>query len=129
MSTTESIPSADTVRATIAGYMAALESGRSATIAALYADDATLEDPVGSEPKVGSEAIAEHYSALDGTRQKAELLTLKISGASAAFHFRVTTPMGDKVYEAEPIDVMTIDESGRITSMRAYWSPEDMKVL
>ena len=129
MSTTESIPSADTVRATITGYMAALESGTSATIAALYADDATLEDPVGSEPKVGREAITKFYSALDGTSQKTELLAVKISGSSAAFHFRVTTPMGEATYEVEPIDVMTFDEQRRITSMRAFWSADDMRQL
>lgn len=129
MSTTESIPSADTVRATVTAYMAALESGSSTTIAALYADDATVEDPVGSEPKVGRKAITTFYSALDGTSQKTELLAVKISGANAAFHFRVTTPVGGTTYEVEPIDVMTFDGEGRITSMRAFWSPADMRQL
>ncbi|MFD6896679.1 nuclear transport factor 2 family protein [Rhodococcus sp. NPDC060086] len=129
MSTIESIPSADTIRATVTGYMAALESGSSTTIAALYADDATLEDPVGSEPKVGRDAITKFYGALDGSKQTTELLSLKISGANAAFHFRVTTPMGGATYEVEPIDVMTFDEQGRITSMRAFWSPADLRTL
>ena len=44
----------------------------------------------------------------------------------AAFHFRVVTPVGDQVYEVEPIDVMTFDEDAKITSMRAFWSPADL---
>lgn len=129
MSVTETTPTADVIRSKVDAYLDALHSGSSATIAALYSDDATLEDPVGSESKVGREAIVAHYSALEGTRQTAELLTLKISGASAAFHFRVSTPMGNAVYEVEPIDVMTFDDEGRITSMRAFWSPADMRKL
>lgn len=100
--------------------------GSSADIAALYAENATLEDPVGSEPRVGKAAITEFYGALEGGSQETELLTLRVSGSSAAFHFRVVTPVGDQVYEVEPIDVMTFDEDAKITSMRAFWSPADL---
>ncbi|MEE2031092.1 nuclear transport factor 2 family protein [Rhodococcus chondri] len=128
--TTDSFaPAPDAIRGTVEAYLAALRSGSSAAIVALYADDATLEDPAGTAPKVGRDAIAQFYSALDGSPQKAELLTLRVSGASAAFHFRVTSPVGDHEYEVEPIDVMTFDEQARITSMRAYWSSENLRQL
>ncbi len=57
MSVTETIPTADVIRSKVDAYLDALHSGSSATIAALYSDDAILEDPVGSESKVGREAI------------------------------------------------------------------------
>ena len=118
---------AEAIRATVLAYLAALQSGSSAEVVALYTDDATLEDPAGSEPRIGREAIAQFYSAVDGSPQHTELLSLRVSGHSAAFHFRVTTRVGDAEYEIEPIDVMTFDEQARITGMWAYWSSADMR--
>jgi len=115
------------IRATVHAYLDAVAAGVAADIAALYADDATLEDPAGSEPHVGRAAIAEFYKGVEGTENNTELLTLRISGSTAAFHFRVVTKAGGQTYEIEPIDVMTFDEDGRITSMRAVWAPEDMR--
>ncbi|MEU5844191.1 nuclear transport factor 2 family protein [Rhodococcus sp. NPDC047139] len=115
------------IRATVHAYLDAVAAGVAADIAALYADDATLEDPAGSEPRVGRDAIAEFYKGVEATENSTELLTLRISGTTAAFHFRVVTKAGDQTYEIEPIDIMTFDEDGRITSMRAVWAPEDMR--
>src|SRR5699024_6668248 len=52
-----------------------------------------------------------------------ELLTLRIAGDTAAFHFRVTTRHAGGASVIEPIDVMTFDDAGLITSMRAVWGP------
>ncbi|MFE4498601.1 nuclear transport factor 2 family protein [Rhodococcus sp. NPDC056743] len=115
------------ITATVTAYLDAVSRGSSADIAALYAENGTLEDPVGSEPVSGREAIAAFFGALEGRTQEIELLTLRVSGSSAAaFHFRVVTPMGDKIYEVSPIDVMTFDENAKITSTRAFWAPSDM---
>ncbi|WP_415394641.1 nuclear transport factor 2 family protein [Rhodococcus globerulus] len=116
------------ITATVTAYLDAVSRGSSADIAALYAENGTLEDPVGSEPVVGREAIAAFFGALEGRTQEIELLTLRVSGSSAAFHFRVVTPMGDKIYEVSPIDVMTFDENAKITSTRAFWATSDMAV-
>src|SRR5690606_37222028 len=116
------------IRATVHAYLDAVAAGVAADIAALYAEDATLEDPVGSEPRVGRAAIAEFYKGVAATENTTELLTLRIGGSTAAFHFRVVTKAGEQTYEIEPIDIMTFDDEGRITSMRAVWAPSDMRV-
>ncbi len=116
------------IRTTVEAYLDAVAAGVAADIAALYADDATVEDPAGSEPRVGRTAIAEFYKGVEGTENTTELLTLRVSGSTAAFHFRVITKAGEQTYEVEPIDIMTFDEDGRITSMRAVWAPGDMRV-
>ena len=82
---------------------------------------------VGSEPRRGRAAIREFYSALGGARRSTELLTVRVAGDSAAFHFRVRIERGDRTFEIEPIDVMTFDGDQRITGMRAYWSGDDMR--
>jgi steroid delta-isomerase len=116
------------IHATVVRYLDAVANGTSADIAALYAEDATLEDPVGTEPKTGREQIAAFYGALDGADIRTELLTVRVAGNTAAFHFRVVTDTGDQTITIEPIDVMTFDDQARITSMRAIWSPADMTV-
>ncbi|WP_168698258.1 nuclear transport factor 2 family protein [Gordonia paraffinivorans] len=116
------------IQALVTGYLTAISTGRSADIAARYAPDARLEDPVGSEPRVGREQIEEFYRGLDGVDTSAELITLRTAGSEAAFHFRVTTSLPDRTIVIEPIDVMTFDEDGLITSMRAFWSPADVAV-
>ncbi|TSD95146.1 steroid delta-isomerase [Skermania sp. ID1734] len=120
------MPSIAEIRSAVARYVATVGTGTSADIAALYADDATLEDPVGSPPHVGREAIEKFYSQLDAVRNTTELLTVRVAGNTAAFLFRVVTDTGDQRISIEPIDVMTFDEQARITSMRAFWSPDDV---
>lgn len=118
--------SADDIRSTVSKYLDAVGEGTSADVAALYADDATLEDPVGTEPLVGREAIEKFYSALDAVQNKTELLSIRVAGNSAAFAFRVVTDTGEQTITIEPIDVMTFDDQARITSMRAFWSQDDI---
>lgn len=120
--------SAEDIKNTVASYMKAI-SGKSAdAVAALFAEGATVEDPVGTEPKRGIEEIRSFFTAIESMDQTAELLTIRVAGNSAAFHFRVTTKAGDQTYVVEPIDVMTFDDDARITSTRAYWAQEDMTV-
>lgn len=115
------------IRAAVQRYIETVGSGTSVEIAALFSEHATLEDPVGSEPLTGRPAIEKFYAALDSVQTSTELYTVRVAGNSAAFAFRVVTETGEKVITVEPIDVMTFDEDARITSMRAFWSPEDVQ--
>lgn len=116
------------INATIRTYLDTVATGDAAAVAALYAPDATLEDPVGSDVRRGRDAIAEFYGGLAGAELTTELLTARVCELQAAFHFRVVTTAGDAKYIVEPIDVMTFDADGLITSMRAFWAPSDMTV-
>ncbi|MFD4294982.1 nuclear transport factor 2 family protein [Rhodococcus sp. NPDC058505] len=118
----------DDVTTAVRRYLAEVASGTGSSIAALYAAEATVEDPVGSDPHRGVEAIAAFYAAIEQTERSTELLTIRVAGASVAFHFRVTTTVGDRTVVVEPIDVMTFDAELKITSMRAFWSQADMVV-
>ncbi|MFI6451712.1 nuclear transport factor 2 family protein [Streptosporangium amethystogenes] len=119
--------STEKINDAVVRYLDAVANGTADDIASCYAEDGTLEDPAGSEPRRGRAAIREFYSALEGARRDTELLTVRVAGNSAAFYFRVRTERGDRTFEIEPIDVMTFDEEQRITGMRAYWSGDDMR--
>jgi steroid delta-isomerase len=60
--------------------------------------------------------------------QAGEVLSVRIAGSEAAFLFELRTKAGDQTYTLAPIDVMTFDDDGKITSMKAYWSDTDMSV-
>ncbi|AVH23999.1 SgcJ/EcaC family oxidoreductase [Nocardia cyriacigeorgica] len=120
--------SADDIRAAVRRYLDTVANGSAKDIAALYTDDATVEDPVGSPPHIGRAAIEKFYSALESVRVSTELHSVRVAGDQAAFGFRVVTDTGEQTIVIEPIDVMTFDEDARITSMRAFWSPDDISL-
>lgn len=112
-------------------YLDAFNRGDLDALMALYADDATVEDPVGSKPKQGREQIRAFYAmALKNGAQLA--LSAPIRGsqgdaAAMAFDVTIASPHGRAVIRV--IDVMTFDLEGRFASMKAYWSQGDMEML
>jgi len=119
------------MKAAMQAYIDALNAGDVDAITALYADDATVEDPVGSEVKQGREAIAAFYRMAVQTGARLSLAApIRASHANAAamaFDVHLTMPEGQSVIRV--IDVMTFDEAGRFQSMQAYWGPSDMEAV
>lgn len=100
-------------------------------IVSLYADDATVEDPVGQGLINGRADIAAFYqrSIETGARLRlaAPIRASHGDEAAMAFDVELTMPSGRAVIRV--IDVMRFDESGRFSSMRAYWGQSDMEGL
>ncbi|HZR84030.1 MAG TPA: nuclear transport factor 2 family protein [Candidatus Binatia bacterium] len=104
-------------------YCELVTAGDFEAIALLYAEDATVEDPVGSEPHRGRDAIREFYRASAGG------VALELEGrvrvaANAGAGAMVARPKADAGLRVETLDVMTFDDAGLVTSMRAYWSAD-----
>lgn len=119
------MPSVEQMTQTVHRYLELVSSGTADEIADLYADDATVEDPVGGEVHIGRSAIRGFYGNVENVKAKAELVTLRVAGHEAAFHFRLELDFGDSGMRIEPIDVMVFDSEGKIASMKAYWSQSD----
>ena len=110
-------------------YIDTFNRSDAAGIADLYSDDATVEDPVGSPVKSGKKAIAEFYQMAVQTGAKLKLAApIRGShGNSAAMAFDVELNMpGAGRMVIQVIDVMTFNDEGKFTSMRAFWGPGDM---
>ena len=108
-------------------YLDTVATGTAADVAALYAEDATLEDPVGGgEVHIGREAITGFYKMTEAVSLKTELLTLRTGGNEAAFAFAITVGEGEGSMRIEPIEVMHFNNDGQITAMKAYWGPENV---
>ncbi|MET3962980.1 steroid delta-isomerase [Marmoricola sp. OAE513] len=112
--------------ATVRTYLGLVATGTADEIAALYAEDATLEDPVGSDPLHGRDAIRGFYATIESLKITTELLTIRTAGGEAAFHFHISTDTGAGFAVMQPMEVMTFDEAGLITTMRAWWNDGDL---
>ena len=102
-----------------------------AAIAALYADDATVEDPIGSPLKNGKAEIAAFYEMAVSTGAKLKLAApvraSQGNAAAMAFDVQLNMPTGEAIIQV--IDVMTFNDAGKFSSMRAYWGKSDMVLL
>lgn len=116
--------SAEHVESMVHRYLELVASGSADQIAELYADDATVEDPVGGkEIHIGRHAIAGFYRNIENIPRETELIALRVCGHEAAFMFAITVGAGEgSRMRIEPIDVMQFDSDGKIASMKAYWS-------
>src|ERR1700744_4130362 len=110
------------MRATVEKYLALVATGTAEEITALYAEGATLEDPVGAEPLVGLDAVLAFYKVIEPIQRSTELLFFKAAGDTALFQFRIVTTFGETSFEIEPADIMVFNADGKVTSMRAVWA-------
>lgn len=109
---------------TVHAYIEALNNADLEIIRSLFAENAKVEDPKGSSPTNGREAIVEFYkngpflhpikASLDGE--------VKVAGDSAAFSF--TAYSND--LKMQIIDVFRFDSEGKIVEMTAYWSKQNI---
>ena len=117
------MPSAEHITKAVNRYLETVSQGRPDDIAALYAEDATVEDPVGSDVHIGRQAIRGFYTTVEGVESTTEIVTLRALGNEAAFFWRLM--IGGMTIEI--ISVMTFDDDGKIASMKAYWGPDNIK--
>lgn len=122
-------PTREAIRDTVENYVRAVAKGTTDDVLALYAPGATVEDPVGTPTRTTETDIREFYSVIEPLDQVGEVLTLKIADNNAAFLFRLVTHLGEQNLVMEVVDVMTFDDDAKITSMRAYWSQDDMQTV
>lgn len=120
------VASTERIRDVVTRYVELVGSGTADEIVALYAEGATVEDPVGSGIRSDRAEIHAFYATLEGLEQETRLLETRIAGGEAAVLFEVVTRADGVSYTLAPVDVMTFDDDGLITSMRAFWGDDDL---
>ena len=108
-------------------YVAALNASDLDGIVALYAADATVEDPVGTEPKRGIEAIRAFY-AESVKLPLTVVLTDEVRAAAneAAFAFTVSFEYQGRKTTIAPIDHFRFNDAGKVVSMRALFGKQNI---
>ncbi len=120
--------SPERIRSTADAYLAALTAGDLEAVLDLYAEGATVEDPVGGGTvHQGKAAIREFYASVVALRIEGEVLEARVCGNDLLFNFEITTHFdGGAKATINVWDLMTHDEQGKVAAMRAYWTPENM---
>jgi len=120
---------ADAIRAVVAEYLRAGREGDKQAWLDLFADDATLEDPVGTDVVRGRDELVAFYDRTMGSTEGLDnhLRELRVAGDTAAFLFDLRITWKGRRYEVSPIDVLEFDDVGKIIRMRAHWAFDDMK--
>jgi steroid Delta-isomerase len=121
---------AATIRSTVEAYCAAFSAGDRAAYVGLFSGDAWLEDPVGSPRLQGHEAIGGFFDQSSSMAESIELRQtgpVRVAAGEAAFPMQARPSIGGTTFCVDIIDVMTFDDAGKITTMRAFWDPAEMR--
>lgn len=125
------MPTEAQMKSALQTYVDAYNRNDADAVIALYHADATVEDPYGTPPRRGKEAIADFYRtamANGATLQLCAPIRASHGNAAAmAFDAVVNLPQGE--IRVHVIDIMTFDEAGLITSMQAYFGPSDIEIV
>ncbi|MGH2686968.1 MAG: nuclear transport factor 2 family protein [Actinomycetota bacterium] len=112
------------IRSTIDAYCESFSANDREGWLACWADDATMEDPVGSPIKQGKAEIGAFYD--QGHSMAPEGLVLELTaepvivGDEAAIPMRVIVSMGGAQLTTPIVDVMRFDADAKIAAQRAF---------
>jgi steroid delta-isomerase len=117
------MPDAQQIRKLYDRYPEMVSKGDVDGIVALYAEDGTIEDPIGAPLHRGTDAIRAFYQAAAAGK-----VTMKRTGPVCVAGREAATPLcvlmgpAGQQQVLDIVSVMTFREDGKIASMRAYWS-------
>ncbi|MCX2979633.1 Nuclear transport factor 2 [Halieaceae bacterium IMCC14734] len=96
-------------------------------IIALFAANATAEDPVGGDVQNGKQAIEAFYAKNAPLLQVELCGPICVAGNSVAFPILAELSMGGSKSYLNAIDTFEFGEDGKIVRMRAFWNPAEMR--
>ncbi len=92
-----------------------------------FASDIIFEDPIGGPKKHGPAAVELSWenSFKQGHTWRIEPLLMQICKDQAACHVRSSGAIDGKPIVVEGIEVYTIDESGKVSYIRTWFTPPE----
>lgn len=127
------MPTNEQIQDVVDRYVDRFSAGDRAGWLALWAEDATMEDPVGTPVKNGHDEIGEFFDQSMGMADSLRLVRtgpVRIAAGEAAFPMQARPTMGGTEYAVDIIDVMAFadgpDGGALIATMRAFWDPATM---
>ncbi|HEY8525405.1 MAG TPA: nuclear transport factor 2 family protein [Acidimicrobiales bacterium] len=118
------------IQKTIDSYLAAFTANDKEAWLDCFADDAWIEDPVGTPRRTGRDAIAAFWDDAHRVPDSIELRAMGLTvivDSEAAFTMQARPNLGGETYAIDIIDVMTFNEDAKITTMRAFFDPAAMR--
>lgn len=120
--------SSENMKARLLDYIDAFNAADTARVTALFAGNASVEDPVGTPLKEGRSEIDAFYAYATSVGARLELMAPPRgshgNSASISFRVHIAAQDGQPAY-IDVTDVMDFDAAGKIVRMRAYWGADD----
>ncbi len=131
LATLKQRPGADHMRAIFDRYRALMGSGDVDGVIALFAEDATWEEPIGTIVERGREAIRARYTAaLAGNGGHIAMVAdgaVRIAGHHAVALSIATVNIAGVPTHIETANAIACNEQGEITDMKIYIGPTSFK--
>jgi steroid delta-isomerase len=123
------MPTQSEMKAALQAYIDRFNAGDADAIMALFAEDAVVEDPVGSPLKSRAEFEAFIRQGVKFGARLALAAPIRGShGNHAAMVFTVTFVQNGVRYTTNSTDVMAFDDAGKIIRMDGFWGPSDVTI-
>ena len=123
------MPSREEIDRIVERYAECLTKGDVDGALALFTRDAQVRDPADEDVTSGEKdlraLLSQAADSVVGMELTGPVRVLK-DGSHGAAPFRVLLEMTGSRITLDSIDVFGFDEAGGITSMTAYWGPENM---
>lgn len=121
------MPTTDQMTAAVHAYLEAFDAGDPERAVALFAPDATIEDPIGTPLKIGTDAIREFYVGSMASGAKLVLDgAIRVGADYAAFAFSANLNLNGQDLRVDVIDTFKFNEAGKVVEMKAYFGPGNM---
>lgn len=118
------------MEAAVKAYVANFNAARLDGIVDLFAKDASVEDPVGTEPRIGHAALREFFGVGIAAGAKLSLDgPVRTAADHAAFAFHVTLEWDGATRRIDVIDTFRFDDNGKIVEMRAFFGPGNSSIV
>lgn len=103
------------------------ERDRDAWIA-LFVDDASLVDPVPSDPHVGRAALETFWEGVMSIATEVDMHVgdLHVCGEEVAVSFEMTLASPSRRAKVRGIQILRLDDEARIVSSKSYWEPSSV---
>lgn len=125
------MPTTDEVRALLERYCASMNGRDRETWLDCFAPDAVQEDPVGTPPNVGREAIAGFFDANDVAVTLSVIADPLVIGNEVLAFFKVVADIeGTTMTIPRIVDhIVLTDDGARFQSLRAFFDMSEMVPL
>lgn len=110
-------------------YVEALSASDLNGVLSLFAEDATVEDPVGTEPKCGIDAIRAFFARVTSVPMHVVLDgEVRAAANEVAFGLKLSFERAGKPTTVAAIDHFRLNDAGQVVAMRAFFGPENIHV-
>jgi steroid Delta-isomerase len=107
--------------ASVEAYISSYNRADLDGICAIFAEDAVVEDPVGSPPRTGLAELREFFAIGIAARARLSLDgPVRCTADHAAFPFHVDLDWGGRAMRIDVIDVFQFNAGGKVGKMQAF---------